>query len=293
MGIMDLEDKGAPADDAATREPAAPEQDAAPAEPTLPAEPVAVAIPPRPESRSARAARETRETLAELKRRDGEREQQLAQLREIASRPQYIPQTVYQAPPQQQQPNDPDPDELFRQSRKALDAKDYDEYERLQRAGHRAETTRILRQNQAQMQPQQQYSPPDPILTATLARYPEITNSGQAGIQLAIAEDARLSAMGHPPGWQRFNAAFAAASETIKGAQKQAGPQYDRSSAAALSSSPTGRGNGANGNGHGAPALMLDPDMERTMRAVAKKAGMTWDAYITDYAAHHPELLRR
>jgi hypothetical protein len=295
MSIMDMQDKGS-----AGEEPAAPaepvEAEAPVAAAPEPQEPVAIPVPAPRLSRAAQAAERTRTEITEMRRTLDEmrssKDQELGRLRtELAMRPVVVPQ---QYPQQQQAPQAaaPEPDEYFRASRKALDARDFDEYERLQRAGYRAETERMVRQYAPA--PQQQQQAADPILAATLARYPDVTNAGQAGINLAIAEDNRLAAMGHPAGYQRFNAALSAATSTIQGATKQSGPTYDRASAAVLGSSPTGRGNGANGSGRGTPSLMLDsPDQERTMRAIAKKSGMTWDEYVSDLATHHPEMLRR
>lgn len=295
MGIMDLEDKGAA--DAETHD--APESvSAEPAEtaaPALPAEPVAVPIPQPRLSRAARAAEETKKEVGEMRRIVEEirqnKDQEIGRLRaELSQRQQ---QPVYVQQPVQQQPAEPDPDELMRKADEALSANKWHEYRQLERQAYSI----IARREARGMVPSQQQpqATADPMLAATLAQYPDVTRAGEAGIRLAVAEDNRLAAMGYAPGYDRFHAALAAATGTIQAARnggKATAPQYDRGSAAALAGSPTGRGNGQAASNQG-PALMLNPDEERTMRAVAKKSGMSWDEYVTDLASHRPEMVRR
>ena len=47
------------------------------------------------------------------------------------------------------------------------------------------------------------------------------------------------------------------------------------------------------GGGQGAePALMMPADEERTLRSIAKKAGIPWAEYISDYAKANPQMRR-
>lgn len=300
MGIMDLADKGSaePAEPAESTETTAPEP--VEAAPIAPAEPVAVPIPQPRLSRAARAAEETKKEVGEMRRMVDEirqgKDQEIGRLRAELSQRQ---QPVYVQPqPVQQQPAEPDPDELLRKADQALTASSrgeagkWDEYRQLERQAYSIIARREARGMVPQQQPQ---ASADPMLAATLAQYPDVTRSGQAGINLAIAEDNRLAAMGYQAGYDRYHEALRLASTTIQAARnggKAPGPQYDRSSAAALASGPTGRGNGQSAT-NGGPAMMLSPDEERTWRAVAAKAGMTWEEYMGHQSKAHPEWVRR
>lgn len=300
MGIMDLADKGS----AETAEPVESTETAAPepveTAPVAPAEPVAVPIPQPRLSRAARAAEETKKEVGEMRRMVEEirqnKDQEIGRLRAELSQRQ---QPVYVQPqPVQQQPAEPDPDDLLRKADQALTASSrgetgkWDEYRQLERQAYSIIAQRAARG----VIPQQQAAPAsDPILAATLAQYPDVTRAGQAGINLAIAEDNRLAAMGYPPSYDRYHAALSAATGTIQAARnggKAPGPQYDRSSAAALASGPTGRGNGQAAS-NGAPAMMMNADEERTWRAIAAKSGMSWEEYMSYQAKAHPEWIRR
>ena len=300
MGIMDLADKGSAetAEPVESTEPAAPE----PVEtaPVAPAEPVAVPIPQPRLSRAARAAEETKKEVGEMRRMVEEirqnKDQEIGRLRAELSQRQ---QPVYVQPqPVQQQPAEPSPDEILQKADEALtrstrgEPNQWSEYRRLEREYIAALARREARGVIPQQQPQ---APVDPMIAATLAQYPDVTRAGEAGMRLAVAEDNRLAAMGYPATYDRYHAAFAAAANTIQAARnggKAPGPQYDRGSAAALASGPTGRGNGQAAS-NGGPSMMLSPDEERTWRAVAAKAGMTWEEYMGHQSKAHPEWVRR
>ncbi len=299
MSILGLADHSAAEDtDTTGTTPDGAPADTEPAEPAPPPEPVAVPLPPKRLSRREQAALDDRKRLDELERKHEETrrnyEHEVSRLRtELAVRPV---QVAHVPQPQQVQPQQaPDPDEIYRKADQALDAHNLPEYQRLTRMAQKAERDREWQERAQQFRPQQaqQQAPMDPGFVATLAQYPEVINSPQ-GQALAVAEDQILQAMGYQPGPQRLHMALTAARNRITGSQKTANPGYDQRSAAALSSAPAnGRSAGAPSNGGGSPALMITPDEERTMRAVAKKSGMTWDEYAHSYAGLNPDRVRR
>lgn len=266
--------------------------------------PVEVPIPRkgrRGEAKSKLEEFETRLTQAEERHRS-----ELAEVRsraerlqaELAMRPVHMVQPQVQQ--QHQAPAEPDPEDLFRRSKKALDERDWDEHKRLEREAYSAVARREARAAYQQYVPQQQGQPQqqmDPQLIALMAQYPDLA-AHPNGLRLAVIKDAELDAQGTPASPARVRAAFAAAHAQLVQGGKQNGqsrPAYDQSAAGALGSAPTSRGANAGGGiraGGNGPVLMINADQERSLRSIAKKAGMEWDEYITDYARSNPHLVR-
>ena len=275
------------------------EEEAAPAE-----EPAPVEVPIPRKGRRAEAENKIKEFETRLQQTEERYSRELADVRlraerlqaELAMRPVHVvPQPMQ---PQHQASAEPDPDELFRQADKALDNRDYAEHKRLERM---ATAIMIRREATARMppqQPQQQQHQMDPQLIALMAQYPEVA-SHPNGLRMAIIKDAELDAQGTPASPARVRAAFAAAHAMIVQGGKQNGqsrPAYDQSAAGALGGAPTSRGANSGGGvraGSNGPVLMINADQERSLRSIAKKAGMDWDEYVTDYARSNPHLVRQ
>lgn len=263
-------------------------------EPEPAPEPVAVALP-KPSRRQAAKEAQERET-AERRAAEQRTQQEMAELRntnarimaELAARPVHM----VQAPQQQQQAIGPDPDALMREAHEALDKnRDYNTW---QQKFQEATLARWRREQadaaaRAPQQPQQQQI--DPRLAAISMQYPEVTEAPN-GIPLVAAEYQMLIAQGGQAGFATMRAAFAAAQTRLKGKQPASRPTYDAGSAAVLGGAPTSRGSGGGNEGQGGPAVMLNPDEERSLRALAKKSGMTWEEYLPAYAKANPHLVR-
>jgi len=291
--------KNIDADEQKTPDPSRPvdaEPEQVAAEPT----PVEVPLPPKGGRRAA-AENKLKEFETRLQETETRHARELAEVRsraerfqaELAMRPVHM---VQPAPQQRQEPTEPDPEDLFRQADRALDAKDYNEHKRLERQAY----SLIARREARGLVPQQQYQAPqqqmDPQLIAMMAQYPELI-AHPNGLRLAVIKDAELDAQGTPPSPARVRAAMAAAhSQITQGKQNgQSRPAYDQSAAGALGGAPTSRGANAGGGvraGSNGPVLMINADQERSLRSIAKKAGMDWDEYVTDYARSNPHLVR-
>jgi hypothetical protein len=263
--------------------------------------PVEVPLPPKGGRRAA-AENKLKEFETRLQEAETRHARELAEVSsraerfqaELAMRPVHMVQPPAQ---QRQEPAEVDPDDLFRKADEALDRHDYNEWKRLER-----QATRLIATQAAKAHiPQQQYQAPqqqmDPQLIALMAQYPELA-SHPNGLRLAVIKDAELDAQGTPASPARVRAAFAAAhSQIIQGGKPngQSRPAYDQSAAGALGGAPTSRGANAGGGvraGSNGPVLMINADQERSLRSIAKKAGMEWDEYVTDYARSNPHLVR-
>jgi hypothetical protein len=229
-------------------------------------------------------ARKEQERDAKFQAEFARRDQEIAMLRGEISARLSQPQVIQQQAPTA--PAGPDPAELRRQARQALDNKDFSEYERLSELATIERVKREFEPRFAQVQApaQQQQGGMSPQAMAWAAQYPDVMTH-QNGLQLAIIEDAKLHHMGHQPGPARFKAAFEAARATITGGQKPAAPQYSQQSAAVLSGVPTSRSPaGGGGEGQG-PGVVLTPQE----KDIARKAGMSLDEFAKDIYDHHPE----
>jgi len=289
--------KNIDADEQKTPDPSKPvDEEAAPAE-----EPTPVEVPLPPKGRRAAADNKLKDFETRLQQSEERHTRELAEVRsraerlqaELAMRPVHM---VQPAPQQRQEQTEPDPEDLFRQADRALDAKDYNEHKRLERQAY----SLIARREARGLVPQQQYQAPqqqmDPQLIALMAQHSELA-SHPNGLRMAVIKDAELDAQGVPPSPARVRAAFAAAeAQIIQGKPNgKSRPAYDQSAAGALGGAPTSRGANTGGGvraGSNGPVLMINADQERSLRSIAKKAGMEWDEYVTDYARSNPHLVR-
>jgi len=170
----------------------------------------------------------------------------------------------------------PDPAELRRQAKKALDDKDFDSYERLRDqaaeivADRKVEerVSRVARELEAKI-PQQ--APPE--IQFLMNQHRNVAMNGPRGVQAVMLKDQELGLYGTPPGPERVAKAFELADRMLAPRQQPQRPQFSQDGAAALAAVPTGRPSG--GAGAGGEQEPLSPLEKET----AKAAGMT----ETDY----------
>lgn len=180
---------------------------------------------------------------------------------------------------QQQQPARKSPDELKRQAREAIDAGKFDDWDRLN-------TEAILEQVKGMIPAQQQVqSGPHPVVQAMMVQFPAVVNAGQRGIDMAIAQDNVLAAMGVPDGPERYRKAFELASNTLGGQAPQAA-QFSQASRGALSGLPNSRNSGSAGSGE--PGVMLSA----YEKDVARRCGMSLEEYASFLAEGQPDRVK-
>lgn len=191
-------------------------------------------------------------------------------LHEIGNRPQPAPVPV--------RDDRPDPTDLRRQAKKALDDRDFETYERLRDeatlidADRRAEE-RIgkIRTEIEQKIPQQ--LPPE--VQVLMAQHRHVALAGQRGVQAVMLKDQELALYGHQPGHDRVAKAFELAEKMLAPRAAPARPAYSADAAAALSGVPAGRPPGAGAGGGGA-----EPEpLTAIEKQVARDAKMSEDDY--------------
>lgn len=200
-------------------------------------------------------------------RRQGAFDAMMAQTRQ-----QQIQQAQVQQPPRKS------PDELKRQAREALDAGKFDDWDRL--------NTEALMEQVKGLIPVQQpaQSGPHPVVQAMMAQFPAVLNAGQRGIDMAIAQDNVLAAMGVPDGPERYRKAFELASNTLGGQQQQQ-PQFSQASRGALAGVPNNRNSG---QGTGDPGIVLSA----YEKDVARRCGMSLEEYAGFLAEGQPDRVK-
>lgn len=185
-------------------------------------------------------------------------------------------QQIQQA--QVSQPQRKSPDEIKRAAREALDAGKFDDWDRLN-------TEAILEQVKSLIPAQQQVqSGPHPVVQAMMVQFPAVVNAGQRGIDMAIAQDNVLAAMGVPDGPERYRKAFELASNTLSGQNPQQ-PQYSQASRGALAGLPANR---TGGQSAGEPGIMLSA----YEKEVARRCGMSLEEYAGFLAESQPDRVR-
>ncbi len=192
---------------------------------------------------------------------------------EMLTRQQQIQQGAQQQAPRKS------PDEMKRAAREALDAGKFDDWDRLN-------TEAILEQVKGLIPAQQQVqSGPHPVVQAMMVQFPAVVNAGQRGIDMAIAQDNVLAAMGVPDGPERYRKAFELASNTLGGQQQQQ-PQFSQAGRGALAGLPGNRNSGATGGGE--PGITLSP----YEKEVARRCGMSLEEYATFLAEGQPDRVK-
>lgn len=170
------------------------------------------------------------------------------------------------------------PDEIKRAAREALDAGKFDDWDRLN-------TEAILEQVKGLIPAQQPVqSGPHPVVQAMMAQFPTVLNAGQRGIDMAIAQDNVLAAMGVPDGPERYRKAFELASNTLGGQQPQA-QQFSQASRGALAGVAGVRNGGAPS---GEPGIVLSA----YEKEVARRCGMSLEEYAGFIAESQPDRVK-
>jgi len=268
------------------------------------AEPAAEALPPAPEpnkpvalapklSRRAQAEeernnkiKELADTIKELRERDSARDRKFGELTGHIS----VLAQQRQAPVQQQQAPAaqlPDPEELLAKANAALDGRDMQGYHRLLLQANQAATMRQMAPILERVQQYQQNQPAPqaqipPVLMPFYAAYPEVAAHPQQ-LQLLHAKNVELGARGWRDGPEKVKAIFEEVQAIITAGKgnSAARPGFDRSSAAALSGTPTARPANGGGAGKGEPRVDLTP----AERMYWKKAGFTDESELANNIA--------
>lgn len=294
MGVLTasggMDDGGAPpaAPEPQGEEAGAPEGGAAPAaavEPDHAPSDYQPAKRARPSRREAAIEEKINGRLGEFEKRwTTERqtlEQQLAEQRmhnaRLAGQLETLQRMPAPAAPAPVRDDRPDPAELRRQAKKALDDKDFDSYERLRDEAtildadrRNEERMKTFRTEIQQAIPQQ--APPE--IQFLMAQHRNVALNGQRGVQAVMLKDQELGIYGNPPGPERLSKAFELAEKMLAPRQAPARPQYSQDAASALSAVPVGRAAGAGGGGGAEPEPLTDLE-----KRTAKGAGMSEDDY--------------
>lgn len=290
---IDLPEDG-PAEGAESAAPAAPAASVeTPPDPTGNGPTVSLA---KPLSRRAQAEKERNEkidklaqTVESLSNGISQRDQQLAQMRGFmeaqALQPRYVA-------PQQQQPSLPDPVELRKRAKAALDAQKFDEFHELTIQAAEAQTLHRLAPALQELQSrQQQPNQMPPELGAMFAAYPDVAMHPR-NIDFLQAKNLELHARGVPPGPERLRMVFAEVDAGLKGAKKNGGgAQYSPASAAVLSGMPTSRSNGSTGGSDG-PGITLTAVEAQIAARLEKQGVMSKADYARGLAEADPSRVR-
>ena len=221
-------------------------------------------------------SKQEREYREELSRRDTE----IARLRGAYEALQpMVSQRQAQA-----EPPPADPAALRREARKALDANDFDGYEAKTQEAMLIEAERriLARLPQQQAQPVQ-----NPVVSALLAQFPAVLQSGQRGMDLAVVEDRKLAILGHQDGPDRWRKAMELASVALGGSQETP-RQYSASSRETLAGLPTARSSAGSSANEGPGVELSTYELQ-----VAERAGMSREEYAKYMAEAYPERVRR
>jgi hypothetical protein len=226
------------------------------------------------------------EQLAEERRQRSEQAQTLARLQGQIEAMQRQP--VAQAP---QQAQGPDPTELRRKAREALQGGNIDEYERLRDeaaeiiADRKAEAR--VKALQQEMQRSQATQLP-PHIQGLLMQHPTVANAGPKGAREVGRAREDLMDEGMQPGYALDAEAFKRASEKLAPKAKPAAPAYSRESASALAGVPTGRPGPAGGRAEG--DVKLNDAQEATWKAAGFKSR---EEYVKWQDPHKYGLVRQ
>lgn len=262
-------------------QPASAQVDSSENESVRPAEPQKterVALPSRREKAAQRQSsfsdeiKALRETMTQSQKSYGE---QLAAIQQENARLRGGFEAIVPVLQRQQQPAGPaqqTPDAKKREGRKALDAGDFETWDRLN-------TEAILDQVYAHMpQPQQAAPQTSPVVQAMLMQHPSVVDAGERGIQLAIIKDNELALMGVPNTPERYRKAFQMAEAQLK---PNTAPAYSQASRGALAGIPRGQ---SGGGGGGEPGVQLTA----YEIGVAKRCGMSPSEYAKYVAEMDP-----
>lgn len=172
----------------------------------------------------------------------------------------------------------PDPAQMRRDARAALEAGKFDEYERL-----RDEAVQIDSDRRAEAKVeakfkefrQQMPQPLNPALQMLVSQHKNVAMAGERGMRAVMLKDQELGELYNvPPGPERVRKAFEIADGLLASQQQPTPPSYSRESAAALSGVPTGRS--SNGSSASEPGVTLTS----LQREAARAAGMSPEQYV-------------
>jgi len=236
---------------------------------------------PRRESRRERAAREltervTKNLQGEWSKQNEASQQRIAMLEQQLAHTRGAVETFQRQPQQQpQQAQGPDPVDLRRQAKRALDpgGAGYDEYERLTQQATEIEVDRRVKTAVAEATKSIQQQIPqtqNPLINTLLAKHTNVALAGDRG-ELAVGtklNEIRIMT-GHqgPPTPQMMAKAFELADTWLASLNKTpAAPAYGRDPGGAAI--PTQRGGNSNGEGGGGDAeANLTEAQKAAMRA--------------------------
>jgi len=169
--------------------------------------------------------------------------------------------------------NRPDPADLRRRAREALQEGRFDDYERLnteaveliaeQKAEARAEAIRKELQERI---PQ----PVNPMIQFLLNQHPAVAMAGERGARAVMLKEQELDLYGVPPGPQRTQKAFELANQWLAGQQPTPPARYSQDTAASLAGVPTGRSGNGSAAGQESGVTLTPVQLE-----AARNAGMT------------------
>lgn len=252
---------------------------------------------PKPQSRRERAvadqvarelAAEREKLRQEIAERDARHARDMEEIRQAIAR---------QPPPAQQQvqqpmaPQGPDPSQLRREAKKAIDNRDFEEYERLNRQADAIERDQAIAKAVAEVRQQAQPQPAmDPQVIAMMAAHPRVAAAGPRGIALLNAKDMELRVLGVPP-HEIMAKTFKAVDELLGGQQQVADagrPQFSQANASTLTGVKPGNAPAAP-SGDPVKGVQLS-DWERT---VMKRFKMSEAEYAEHLAKTHPERVTR
>jgi hypothetical protein len=198
--------------------------------------------------------------------------QEVAQLRGQIEAMQRMPSAS------QAQPTGPDPVQMRREARAALDAGKFDEYERMRDEAAQIEADRRAEAKvEAKFKEfrQQQPQPINPAIQMLISQHRNVAFAGERGMRAVMLKDQELGELYNvPPGPERVRKAFEIADGLLGSQQQPTPPSYSRDSAAALSGVPTGRS--SNGGSTSEPGVTLTSLQLEAARA----AGMDPASYV-------------
>jgi hypothetical protein len=244
--------------------------------------PASKLMPKKPGSRRHQAESVVEQRLKEFndnwsKERETYQSQRQQSEREVAElRGQIAAMQKMQQPATSQQQG-PDPAQMRRDARAALEAGKFDDYERIRDEAAQIEADRRADAKvEAKLQEfrQQLPAPVHPAIQYLMNQHKNVAMSGERGVRAVMLKDQELGELYNvPPGPERMRKAFEIADGLLGSQQSPTPPSYSRDSAAALSGVPSGRSNGGGSSEAGVTLTGLQ-------REAAKAAGMS----AIDYA---------
>lgn len=263
--------------------PDAPEPDAPPAEEKGEFVPMAKITPKKPGSRRSNTDVQIEQRLREFAdNQTRERQTYEAKVQQAA---QEVAQLRGQIEAMQRMPSaspaqasGPDPTQMRREARAALEAGKFDEYERMRDEAIQIESDRRAEAKvEAKFKEfrQQMPQPLNPAIQMLIGQHRNVALAGERGMRAVMLKDQELGELYNvPAGPERVRKAFEIADGLLGSQQQPTPPSYSRDSAAALSGVPTGRS--SNGGAASEPGVTLTG----LQREAARAAGLSPADYV-------------